>query len=463
MTGLTGNNAPAGSSAPLPLRLYSVAVRILFLALLPLAWFMPRVRPQLKDRWTPTRLRRLMDNGPVDALFFCSSAGEFEQAVPVLDRLAATGRRSVVCFFSASGEQFLRAKGYRYAYVMAPLDTIGNWNDFFRALRPKAVIVVRHELWPAFCFVASSQSSLFVINMTRPAKISRLKDRLKAFFLRRASYVSAVDAESLDYVQGLLACSGRLSDAGNLHLIPDTKFDRLLDRRAEVGTKDLKRGEPDARLKNVIDFCHPSVFIVGSAWPADVSVALTGFVETLKESAGFSITLCLVPHEPTPACVADYVKKAESFGLSALTLQQAQLLGTDGNRQEFGKKSENAGFSSTRLQVLVIDCLGLLADLYRIGSMAMVGGASHHKVHNVIEPAAWGLPLCFGPRFRNAPEAAELVEKGLAEVVRAPADIRLFIRKATAAGAPDPRLLEHVRSKAGAADSLASAISAVIR
>ncbi len=68
--------------------------------------------------------------------------------------------------------------------------------------------------------------------------------------------------------------------------------------------------------------------------------------------------------------------------------------------------------------LLLVDRVGVLATLYGAGSMAYVGGGyGRAGLHSVLEPAAWGLPVAFGPRWRESRDAASLLEAGAAEAV----------------------------------------------
>ena len=68
-------------------------------------------------------------------------------------------------------------------------------------------------------------------------------------------------------------------------------------------------------------------------------------------------------------------------------------------------------------EVLVIDQTGYLVELYSIASIAYVGGGFGVNVHNTLEPAVYGIPVVFGPRYHNSPEAEGLVEANGASVI----------------------------------------------
>jgi 3-deoxy-D-manno-octulosonic-acid transferase len=108
----------------------------------------------------------------------------------------------------------------------------------------------------------------------------------------------------------------------------------------------------------------------------------------------------IAPHEPTPAHL-----QALELALDAAGLRHARLAAV-----ETGTPAP---------EVVVVDRVGVLADLYRAGAVAWVGGGfGKDGLHSVVEPAALGLPVLFGPRFGNAREAGALAAEGGGFVVR---------------------------------------------
>ena len=104
--------------------------------------------------------------------------------------------------------------------------------------------------------------------------------------------------------------------------------------------------------------------------------------------------LIVVPHEPTPDHLGALDRRAAALGLPA----PVRL---------------SAGGGPAPL--LVVDRVGVLATLYGAGTMAYVGGGfGRAGLHSVLEPAAWGVPVAFGPRWRESRDAGLLLEGGAA-------------------------------------------------
>ena len=110
--------------------------------------------------------------------------------------------------------------------------------------------------------------------------------------------------------------------------------------------------------------------------------------------------LILVPHEPTAERIDEIQTRLDHMELSRVCFSQLQ-----------------EGIDLGEIDVIVIDTVGLLAQLYQLGDVAFVGGSFHGSVHNVMEPAAMAKPILFGPTIHNAYEAGILKARGAAQLV----------------------------------------------
>jgi 3-deoxy-D-manno-octulosonic-acid transferase len=165
------------------------------------------------------------------------------------------------------------------------------------------------------------------------------------------------------------------------------------------------------------------VLVAGSTWPADEAVLLPAVASWLAEHPGARCVIA--PHEPTPTYLAPIERWAERSGVRLVRLHEAERTG------------------DTTWQVLLVDRVGVLGDLYALAQLAFVGGGFHEAgLHSVLEPAAFGVPVLFGPKHRNAREASALVHAGGAVVVTNEAEMRATLTAFTR----DPRR----RTEAGA-------------
>ncbi len=104
-----------------------------------------------------------------------------------------------------------------------------------------------------------------------------------------------------------------------------------------------------------------------------------------------NVLVILVPHEPTVDAIEDIEIK-------------------------LGAKSRSIRFSSLNdykgEHIIIVDSVGILMALYQYADVAYVGGSFRQGIHNVLEPAVYGIPVVYGPKHTNSQEAIELVRRG---------------------------------------------------
>jgi 3-deoxy-D-manno-octulosonic-acid transferase len=140
---------------------------------------------------------------------------------------------------------------------------------------------------------------------------------------------------------------------------------------------------------------------------------LPAFAALAGQSAGRRLRLLLVPHEPGDAHLAMVEAHCARLGLASV-----RLSGLEGAAPEPGHVPS----------VVLVDRVGVLAEMYARADAAYVGGAFGAGVHNVMEPAIMGLPVFFGPGYHNSPEAEALVEAGGATVIESHGDLERGLR-----------------------------------
>jgi 3-deoxy-D-manno-octulosonic-acid transferase len=145
-----------------------------------------------------------------------------------------------------------------------------------------------------------------------------------------------------------------------------------------------------------------SVVICGSTWPRDEARLLPALAEIM--AADPNIFAVIAPHEPHAERVAALSSWAELSGFSV-----ARASGV---------------VAEPHPRVVLIDTVGILAESYRMGDVAFVGGGFSTGVHSVIEPAIEGLPVLFGPAHENSFEALCLRDAGAGFAVDRAADVR---------------------------------------
>ena len=323
-------------------------------------------------------------------LFHCASMGEFEHIKPLLRELKKLrpDSQSVVMFFSPSGYENVKTAEGVDLFVYAPFDWFWPVRRFLRLLRPRVLIVAKYDTWPNLLWSAKLLGiPRFLVNATLYDTSSRLRFPLRQLLKPIYGLFDAIFAISEKDRQNLLA----LADQSAVIVVGDTKYDQVLYRAEE--SRKLKL-IPDAVLQN-----RP-VWVCGSTWPEDEIHLIPAARQLLTIFPDLFIIIC--PHEPTT---------------THLTQIETQLAGTRHTR--LSALSEQ----SPALQFLLIDRIGVLANLYAVATAAYVGGSFKQNIHNVLEPAVYGIPVLFGPVNQNSHEAQLLKQRGGAVEVQNTADI----------------------------------------
>lgn len=370
------------------------------------------------------------------------SVGEGLMAQAMIRALRAERPDLQVAFthFSPSGERIADTVGADVAGY-SPWDTRGPVRRVFAALRPTALAFVRTEIWPVATREATRRGTrLFLVN----AVLSEGSGRLgrKGRFLLEPSYrrldgVGAVSADHAARYERMGVPRDRIRVTG------DARFDQVVARVDARGLPAARAGAgaavPDDIAGILALFRDPGRFtmVAGSTWPADEKLLVPALGVLRNERR---VRVVIAPHEPTPQHLKALEERLDRAGLRHARLGALLAVGA-------GARVPNA---------VIVDRLGILADVYAAADLAYVGGGfGTAGLHSVIEPAALGVPVLFGPRHGNAREAAALAAAGGGFVVGSAGDVETWIRTfatdrnaLAAAGAASS---SYVRTETGAA------------
>jgi 3-deoxy-D-manno-octulosonic-acid transferase len=335
--------------------------------------------------------RRHRDQDRALAWFHASSVGEGLQAGSVIDALRTLRPDCQILFthFSPSAEPLAkRLQVDAHGYI--PYDLPGDVDRLLDALRPDLLVFSKLDLWPELATRASARGvPVTIVAGTVSPGSGRLRWPARALLapgyasVAAAGAIAEADAERLAHL-------GVPRNA--IRILGDPRFDSVTARVRATADDDpllrLGRGAP--------------TLVAGSTWRGDERVLLEAFA---RISASYpDARLILAPHEPTASHLAALETRAIRAGLGPpVRLSQAK--------------------EPSRL--IIVDSVGVLATLYGAGTMAYVGGGfGRAGLHSVLEPAAWGLPIAFGPRWRDSRDAGLLIESGAATAVAAARDMR---------------------------------------
>jgi 3-deoxy-D-manno-octulosonic-acid transferase len=307
-----------------------------------------------------------------------SSVGEGLQARPVLELLRAghPELQLAYSFFSPSAEEFARSLDVDFAEYL-PFDSHGDARVVLDALAPRVLAFAKLDVWPTLVAEASA----------RGVRTALLSATLAEQSGRRSHFASAFTRDAY----AMFDAVGAVDDADAIRLIQlgvreqaitvtgDTRYDQVWARAQPNASRDAflapLRGD------------RPTL-VAGSTWHADERHLLEAWITV--RAAVPDARLIIAPHEPTQMHLAHLEKWAAAHKLSV-----ARVSTLPNNAQS---------------DVILVDGVGKLGDLYALADVAFVGGGFHSAgLHSVLEPAAYGVPVLFGPRHEKSRDAASII------------------------------------------------------
>lgn len=303
--------------------------------------------------------------------FHAASLGEFEQGRPVIEKLKIfyPNYKILLTFFSPSGYEV--KKDYEHADVICylPLDTISNAKRFLKIVNPKLAVFIKYEFWPNYLIELKKKEvpTLLVSGIFREKQLffknygSGMKDLLETF-----SHFFVQDENSFQLLKSIGFSNATISG--------DTRFDRVHDILLQ-----------DNNLNFINDFKDEKYTLVaGSTWSEDEDL----LVDYINNKATSNEKFIIAPHNIKP----EGIQRLQDIIKTDIVLY-----------------SDREGKQLKDYQVFIIDTIGILTKIYAAADVAYVGGAYRTGLHNILEPATFGIPTIIGPKFEKFNEAKDLV------------------------------------------------------
>ncbi len=306
--------------------------------------------------------------------FHVASLGEYEQGLPLLKKTrdAFPSHKIVLTFFSPSGYEVVKDKAPADVVLYLPFDTFSNAKRFLDLAHPEWVVFVKYEFWPIYLKTLRDRKikTLIVSAIFRPSQ---------AFFKPYGGWMrKSLRTFNHFFVQNETS-KNLLSDIGfkNVTVSGDTRFDRVGEILQRDNSLDfLKKFKAD-------QIC----LVAGSTWPEDETL----LVKYINQNKAKKQKYVLVPHNI----------KQDSILVLREKIELPTVL-----HSEISTKNP-ADFS-----VLIVDSIGLLTKIYAQADLAYVGGGMATGLHNVLEPAVFGIPVVIGKYYDKFEEAKQLVACG---------------------------------------------------
>ena len=312
-----------------------------------------------------------------------ASHGEAIMAVPLIDEILKNDNHQVaISFFSPSGFENFKYQNSDLFKFYLPIDTKKNSAKVVAFIEPKLIIFIKYDLWLNLILECQNQK---IPTFLASSKFRKNQWYFKFFagntlrVLKSMTKIFTLDHSSLD----LLKSKGFT----NANYCGDLRYDQVNN------IKDSKK------IKN-FNICQPCV-ILGSSWDTEENLVVD-IIKDLKH-----VNWIIVPHEINHK---NLLKLKSRFGDHCLLLSETN-------------------FSKSNPKVLIIDKIGLLANLYEFSDIAFIGGGFSGKLHNILEAGAKGNVILFGPKIEKFPEAQLMLKKDVAFKINTSLELKLKISK----------------------------------
>lgn len=306
------------------------------------------------------------------------SVGEGLQARPVLQLMRARRPDAQLAYswFSPSARTFAASLDVDFQDVL-PFDTTRDMRDVLAALAPTALVFSKLDVWPTLAREASRRGTrLGLVSATVAASSSRRSGMARAILREaygRLDRVGAVSTDDADRLVSLGVPARRITITG------DTRYDQVWARTANI--------DHAAPMLATLRSARPTL-VAGSTWPADEAALLPAWARIAARHP--DARLIIAPHEPSDTHLAQVESWARDADLRLARLGDATVGEAD---------------------VVLVDQLGVLGDLYDLAQLSFVGGGFHAAgLHSVLEPAAFGTAVLFGPAHGASRDARLLLD-----------------------------------------------------
>ena len=336
----------------------------------------PKLKLFVKGRtqWKQKLAAQVSENDKI-IWFHAASLGEYEQAVPLINRLKTShpSHKIAVSFFSPSGYEVKKKDSKLDIITYLPIDTPKNAKAFLDILQPEIAFFIKYEIWPNFLDEIAKRDikTYLVSGVFREDQLYfKPLGRFMAEALGKFNHIFVQNEDSLQLL--------KRHHFDNSSISGDTRYDRVIsqlsiDNKLEFMEKFTDSDEP--------------VVVFGSSWPEDESL----FLDVI-DKASFKIKVVIAPHQIKPIQIQKLKKALTKKVICYTELKHNNLADYD---------------------VLIVDTIGLLTKIYSYADVAYVGGGMGNSgLHNILEPAAFGIPILIGDNFKNFPEAVSLRKLG---------------------------------------------------
>jgi 3-deoxy-D-manno-octulosonic-acid transferase len=355
--------------------LYSIIVQIANFLLKIIALFSPKIKLFVDGRKPVFEiLKEKIKTNDKTIWFHAASLGEYEQGLPVIEKIKEKypNHKIVVTFFSPSGYEVRKNNTVANITVYLPLDTKKNAQQFLKLTHPEMVFFIKYEYWPNYLNeLLKSKTPTYLIS-------GIFRENQMFFKWYGGFYRKALETFTYFFVQNEISKKLLLQlGKTNVTVSGDTRFDRVAAILEKDNTLDFIE-----KFKN-----NTLTIVTGSSWPKDESLLIEYINQTTEK-----VKFIIAPHN---------IKEEQIQELKKSISKKVVL---------FSEIKSQSTTSLEEYDVFIIDTIGILTKIYSYADIAYVGGGfGSPGVHNLLEPATFGIPIVIGPNYSHFDEAVKLV------------------------------------------------------
>jgi 3-deoxy-D-manno-octulosonic-acid transferase len=254
---------------------------------------------------------------------------------------------------------------------------------FLNLVQPNIAVFMRYDIWPNMIWnLKEKKIPCLLVDATMRENTARKWILAKSFHkslyscITKILTVSKIDMENFKEFK---------ISPDKIKSVGDTRFDRVYQKSLQAKEKKLFKDD---------FFKGKKVFVFGSSWESDEEVVLPAILKLMKYDP--DVVSIIAPHEPT----VEHLEQLENTISGKMNYIRFSLLNDYKNER-----------------IIIIDSIGVLLTLYSYADVVFVGGSFKQGIHNVLEPAVYGIPVLFGPKHENSQEAVSLKQIGGAFVI----------------------------------------------
>lgn len=333
--------------------------------------------------------------------FHCASLGEYDMALPLMQacQAADSSLEIVVSFYSPSGMQHYHKRGFEpYAVFYLPADLPRPMNKLVKLVGASRLYLLKYEFWPNM-LRAAKKSGLRIYSIATLLRPTQVYFRWYGSFFRKVlnqvSYFGVQDLQT----QNLLLSTGVSAD--KIELLGDLRFNRVFEAKQNAQANPL-----------IAAFAQKQpLLILGSSWPPEEAL-LSLYLNFENFGHQSDLKILIAPHDISSSHITQLKARFPEAMLYSQSTEEALK----------------------EAKILILDTIGHLSAAYQYGHLAFIGGGFSGKLHNILEPAAYGLPIMFGPEHSKFPEAAQFLALGFAKELSTTGKLKATIEEFLSSG-----------------------------